>query len=89
MARSNRTGGRAPSPIKPFPVVDAEQTICVLSVGQAFRVQNAFLAFQQAQQNLAAVAQEVGFDPNGAYRIEDDGRLIKVNQPTAPVMESE
>jgi hypothetical protein len=69
------------SALKQFPTSKGKEQVVVLTVGQAIEVLGAFQQFHAAQQQLNALAQKIGFDPNSDYRIEDDGRLIRVEQP--------
>lgn len=76
-----------PTPLKDFPRVDtAEHVIRVLTVGEALRLQRTFDTFNAAQAHLKALGEEWEFDPfAGNFQLEDDGRLIHVSPPTAPV----
>lgn len=83
-----RRNGHAPSPIQPFPKVDIDPVVRVLTVKEALQFVGVSRLLAQASQAWGQMAQEFGIDPVGVYRLnEDTAELVQVMPPT--LVESE
>lgn len=83
-----RRNGHA-SPIKPFPKVDRDPVVRVLTVKEALQFVGVSRMLAQASQAWGQMAQDFGIDPSGAYRLnEDTAELVQVTQPVSSASEA-